>query len=317
MSQVEKIALLADRGVVSVTGTDARAFLDNMITNDMDTLTAGASAIFAGLLTPQGKILFEFFVVPAHDGYLLDTQRDKVSDLANRLAMYKLRSKVAVQDVSGGWDVWTAWGQVPLEHKPWIDPPKTYDARFDLTIIGFRDPRFANDELGMRWFIPLNGRDEVLRQAAAQADVVNLDAYDARRVALGIAEGGRDYPLGDTFPHEANWDRMHGVSFTKGCYVGQEVVARMQNKAVVRKRVVRISGERLTMGADILHGAGVIGRIGTVAGEQALAMLRLDRAVEAADKNEPLLAHGAAIAVDETALADYRRAIADRPVIDL
>ncbi len=303
MSMTGKMALLADRGVVSVTGADARAFLDNMITNDMGMFDQGWSGIFAGLLTPQGKILFEFFVVKANDGYLLDTQRDKAADLAKRLAMYKLRSKVEVTDVSDAFQIFAHW--------PRNDSQVSQAPAGSVVYVDSRD-----QDIGLRSCVMI---PEQLRPSSTMLIKRNdpWGDYDAHRIALGIPEGGKDYPLGDTFPHEANWDRMQGVSFTKGCYVGQEVVARMQNKAVVRKRVVRIAGERLTIGADILHGSGVIGRIGTVAGGQALAMLRLDRAAEAEDKDEPLLADGAVIVVDEKALADYRKAVANRPVIDL
>ncbi len=108
-------------------------------------------------------------------------------------------------------------------------------------------------------------------------------------MALGVPEGGKDYEFGDAYPHEANFDLLHGVSFTKGCYVGQEVVARMQNKTVVRKRVVKISANApLTSGVDVLLGEAPIGRVGTVAGGNALAMLRLDRALEAQQKNQTL-----------------------------
>jgi tRNA-modifying protein YgfZ len=131
---------------------------------------------------------------------------------------------------------------------------------------------------------------------------------------LGVPEGGKDYDFGDAYPHEADFDLFNGVSFTKGCYVGQEVVARMHNKSVVRKRVVRLTGSsRLTEGADILMGDVAIGRIGSVDGVNALAMLRLDRAVEANGKGVTLTASGVAVAGDPAALDHYRAAASARP----
>ena len=135
---------------------------------------------------------------------------------------------------------------------------------------------------------------------------------------MGIAEGGRDYPLGDTFPHEANYDRDAGVSFTKGCFVGQEVVARMQNKTVVRKRVVAITGTApLTAGAEVLiGGTAAIGTIGSVDGSRALALLRIDRADEDADKGQTLTTtDGATVTADPAALAVYRASAAARAAL--
>lgn len=283
------VALLADRGVVSLSGADAVDFLDNLATNDLSGMRTG-EARFAGLLTPQGKILFEFFALRTEDGWLLDTCTDRAGDLVKRLTMYKLRAKIALADVSADYGIAAAWGPAaPTVEDGWC----------------YADPRHG--DLGWRLIVP-RARLESL------AGRVVLDAlYHERRVALGVPEGGRDYALGDTFPHEANYDRLHGVSFTKGCFVGQEVVARMQNKTVVRKRVTLVTGtEPLTTGAEIRVGAAVIGTVGSVAGPHGLALLRLDRAVEAADKGEPLVAGGATIIVDAAALDHYRASVAAR-----
>ena len=150
------------------------------------------------------------------------------------------------------------------------------------------------------------------------ADAAARDDYERRRVALGVPEAPADYALGDTFPHEANLDRLGGISFTKGCFIGQEVTARMQNKSVVRKRIVRVSAaEPLMTGADVTIGSAAIGRIGSVAGSEALAMLRLDRAAEAQDKGLTPTAEGVAITVEAESLAAYRKSVAERPTVDL
>ena len=284
------VALLADRGVVSLSGADAEGFLDNLATNDLTGMATG-SARFAGLLTPQGKILFEFFALRTEDGWLLDTLGSKVGDLVKRLTMYKLRAKVVLADVSDDYAVAAAWGPAsPVVGDGWC----------------FADPRSA--ALGWRLIVP--------RAAAARlASGATEDDYHRLRIAIGVAEGGRDYPLGDTFPHEANYDRDAGVSFTKGCFVGQEVVARMQNKTVVRKRVAAITGSAaLTPGAEVLiSGTAAIGAIGSVDGTRGLALLRIDRAAEAADKGQTLAtADGAAVTVDPAALDRYRASAAAR-----
>ena len=283
------VALLADRGVVSLSGADAEDFLDNLATNDLTGIAVG-EARFAGLLTPQGKILFEFFALRTEDGWRLDTLGAKVGDLIKRLTMYRLRAKVALADVSAEFAVAATWGPAP---------PAVSDGWC------YRDPRSA--ELGWRLIVP--------RAAAAGFEGGAIeDDYHHHRVALGVAEGGRDYPLGDTFPHEANYDRHAGVSFTKGCFVGQEVVARMQNKAVVRKRVAAITASTpLTTGTDALIGTAAIGAIGSVDGTRGLALLRIDRAAEAADKGQTLAtADGAVVTVDPATLDRYRASAATR-----
>lgn len=255
------------------------SFLDNLATNALDTLQPN-DVRFAALLTPQGKIQFEFFALRTSDGFLLDTLKAKSAELIKRLTLYKLRAKVTIADDTSA---------VSVSPTP--------------AGLSFVDPRHV--DLGFR---------------CIGCDVRTGDtrAYHTQRVALGIPEASRDYPLGDTFPHEANYDLVHGVSFTKGCFVGQEVVARMQNKTVVRKRVVKIAGESaLTEGAPILLADAEIGRIGSVDGNNALAMLRLDRASEARDKGLSLAAHGVAITPEPAALARYAQSVIDRPVIDL
>jgi folate-binding protein YgfZ len=269
------LALLADRGVLRVEGVDAARLLQDVISNDLDLLDR-MPAVHAGLLSPQGKILFEFFVVRAGDAFLLETQRQAGPELVRRLSLYKLRAKVAIADVSAAYAVCVAWGAAAPQSPP--------------SFPCYRDPRLA--ELGVRMLAP------------AGADLVELCAglgaepgdWHAHRIALGVPEGGRDFRFGDAFPHEADFDLLNGVSFTKGCFVGQEVVSRMQHRAVVRKRIVPIVARTpLQAGAEITAGQAAIGTVGSVAGCQGLAMLRLDRAGEARARGEVLLAAGTAV----------------------
>jgi tRNA-modifying protein YgfZ len=291
---VGQTALLSDRGVVRAIGADAGKLLDGLISNDMDQL-ARQPAIHAALLSPQGKILFAFFVVKSGPEFLLDVARDRAADLAKRLNFYKLRAAAQISDISAEMTVAARWGggaqSVPRG------------------ILAYPDPRHPN--LGTRLLLP-TARIPELGALDASAD-----AYHAHRIACGIPEEGRDYPLGDTFPHEANFDLLNGASFSKGCYVGQEVVSRMHNKTVVRKRVVKITGEGLVTGTAIKHGEGVIGTVGSVAGATALALLRLDRAAEAADKSQSLTVDGHTIVVEPAALDRYRASVLAKPVVDL
>lgn len=293
----EMIAALTDRGVICVAGADASAFLQGLLTNDLSDLAA-RQAVYAGLLSPQGKILFEMLAVKTSEGFLLDVDQAKCADLVKRLTMYKLRAKVEIKDVSAEYVTLALWGE---------EPARSGDM---LGSVSFRDPRSA--DLGSR----------ILAEAALAADIAAATkaadstpaAYHAHRIALGVPEGGKDYDFGDAYPHEANFDLFNGVSFTKGCYVGQEVVARMQNKTVVRKRVVKVTASAaLTCGASVLLGETAIGRIGSVDGAIGLAMLRLDRVAEAAEKNISLNANGIAITVDSAPLNRYHASIAARP----
>jgi tRNA-modifying protein YgfZ len=286
--------ILADRGVISASGADAGRLLDGLITNDMAAL-AKTPAIHAGLLSPQGKILFAFFVVKSGPEFLLDVSADQAAHLVKRLNFYKLRADAKFSDVSADMNVVVQWGAaIP-------DVPRG--------VLAYADPRHPH--MGARLILQ-RGRVPELGALAATAD-----AYHVHRIVCGVPEEGRDYMLGDTFPHEADFDLLAGASFTKGCFVGQEVVSRMQNKTVVRKRVVRVSGQGLSTATEIKHGEGVIGTIGSVAGSAALAMLRLDRAVEAAAKGEALTANGHPLTVNEADLARYTASVAARPVINL
>jgi hypothetical protein len=279
-----KIALLPDRGVVRVAGEDAHKLLQGVVTSDMD-LLAAQPAIHAALLTPQGKILVDFFVVRVPGGFLLETAKDQVAGLIKRLGMYKLRAKAEIGDASADHRCFALWGDSPQS------PGET---------ASFRDPRLA--ELGLR----------ILAEATFAASTTGRDApgeaYHAHRIALGVPEGGKDYRFGDAFPHEANFDLLGGVSFTKGCFVGQEVVSRMQHRGTARKRIVILEAAApLQPGAEIAAGAATIGTVGSVAGNRALATVRLDRAAEAKAKGEPLTAGGIAVAVR---LPDYMKSAA-------
>jgi folate-binding protein YgfZ len=269
-----RTALLPDRGVVRVSGEDAGKLLQGIITGDM-ALLSSQRAIHAALLTPQGKILFEFFVVRSGDAFLLETAGDQVAALVRRLALYKLRAKADIRDMQDAYSVSAAWGGPEQD-------------RGEASHVAFPDPRLP--ELGTR----------VLAEGGPAAGGTDADAqdYHAHRIALGVPEGGKDYAFGDTFPHDANFDLLEGVSFGKGCFVGQEVVSRMQHRGTARKRIVIVeSGQSLHSGSPVVAGQATIGTLGSVAGSRALALVRLDRADEAERKGEPLTVAGAAVAI--------------------
>jgi len=280
-----KAALLADRGVVKVAGDGARNFLHGLVTADVLDLTPG-TARFCALLTPQGKIIADFIVTeaPAKDGggFFLDVQRALCVTLVAKLNIYKLRAKVIVEDLSAVLGVLAAWdGSGAI---------KRDTTKFGLS---YADPRLP--ALGFRVMLP----PHLAAQAAAELGATLVDAgpYEAHRVALGVPQGGLDFSYGDAFPHETDMDQLGGVDFTKGCYVGQEVVSRMEHRGTARTRAVpvRYDGAPPAAGAAVTAGDRQVGTMGSAAAGRALALLRLDRVAEAIARGEPLFGGGVPI----------------------
>jgi hypothetical protein len=283
MSQCN-LAILADRTVVRVEGPGARAFLQGMITNDINKAGDGA-AIHTGLLTPQGKILFDFFAVPEGDGYLLECGKAQASALTRRLLFYRLRAQVKIKE-EPSFMVAAAWGEAP---------------RLPDGAIAYADPRLPS--LGLRILLPSDARIADLGCALVpEAD------YRARRIGLGVPEGGRDYVHGDAFPHDALFDQLNGVDFKKGCYVGQEVVSRMEHRGTARKRIVGVEGEGPlpAPGTEITAGGNPIGTLGSTSGTSGLALLRLDRAEEAKAAGIPLRAGDVTVALRIPSWASFK-----------
>jgi folate-binding protein YgfZ len=292
-----KAALLPDRGVVKVSGDDARDFLNGLVTTDVTLLRPNLGR-FGALLTPQGKITADFLITEAPaghgGGFLIDCPRALAQALADKLGFYKLRAKVAVENLSDSFGVLAAWDG---------DPAVMPD-------LAFVDPR--NPALGWRILAPVELKQKVADLIGA--DLVDSSAYEAHRIASGVPRGGLDFMYGDAFPHETNMDRLHGVDFDKGCYVGQEVVSRMQHRGTARTRTVRIILENFSPepGMAILAGDKPVGTIGSTAGQNGLALIRIDRVADALQAGTPLTAGGLAIrlADPDDVLAAPRQTVA-------
>ena len=271
-----KLAHLTRRGVIRVTGPDAVKLLDGLVTNSLDQLDEHP-AIHTGLLSPQGKILFDFFITRAGDDLLIDTTASHVAELIKRLTFYRLRADAAFEDMSKQLIVVAAWGS-ELPNVPG-------------GIIAVPDPRHR--ALGSRLILPQERLAELPGERTDEA------AYDAHRITIGIPEAGIDFALGDTFPHEALYDQLHSVDFSKGCFVGQEVVSRMQHRGTARKRIVPVEGQSaLVPAAEVIAGTATIGSLGSVHDNRGLALLRLDRANEAVAKGEPMIAGDVTVAIN-------------------
>ena len=284
-----KAALLPDRSVIKLVGDSARNFLHGLVTADILELTPGV-ARFCALLTPQGKIIADFFVVQeaADGGFYLDIPRAQSAAVVEKLNLYKLRAKVGIENHTETYAVLAAWSAGP-HVAPAPQAPETGEA-VGLT---YQDPRLP--ALGTRVILS----PSLVAAALAQfgATLVDASDYEAHRIALGVPKGGTDFSYGDAFPHESDMDQLGGVDFTKGCYVGQEVVSRMEHRGTARTRAVPISYDEVAprAGAPVTAGERQLGVMGSAAAGRGLALLRLDRVAEAIAAGVPLSAGGVPI----------------------
>jgi folate-binding protein YgfZ len=233
---IRKPCHLSDRAVIAVSGPEATGFLQGLVTNDVTKLTQ--QPLYAALLSPQGKILFDFLMSALDDTVLIDVQKDQRPALAKRLSMYKLRAKVEIA------------------------------ARDDLIVIadeGPDDPRLA--ALGQRTIVP-----------AGIETVDGASAYHEWRFGLGVPEAA-DFGSEKVFAMDGGLDELNAISFTKGCYVGQELTARMKHRGTDRKRLLPFNApeSELEAGTAIVSGDVEIGTIMSSYGDAGFALVRLDR----------------------------------------
>lgn len=245
------VAHLEDRAVIAVAGPEARPFLQGLITNDVERLEPG-KGLYAALLTPQGKILFDFFLVEGDGAILIDCLASARDPLLKRLSLYKLRSKITLEP-RDQLAVLAAWGGSTVRYA-----------------ISYPDPRLA--ELGQR---------AIIARGEMRSDLLDAETYHAHRLALGIPESG-DFGSDRMFALDADLDELHAVDFEKGCYVGQELTARMKHRGTARKRLLPI--EFATDGArdSSIKAAGKeIAEVVSEYGQRGFAQVRLDRLEEA------------------------------------
>jgi folate-binding protein YgfZ len=246
--RMTSLAQLPARGVVAVGGEDRVAFLQGLVSNDVEQAVPGR-AVWAALLTPQGKWLADFFVLSDGERLLLDCERAQAPMLAQRLGRYRLRSRATLADESETLRVYAAWGGAP-------DLP--------AEVVAAPDPRLP----AAGWRVLSAG------ELAANADA---EAYDAHRLVLGLPDGSRDMEAEKSVLLEAGFDELAGVSWSKGCYMGQELTARTKYRGLVKRRLVpvEILGPPPAPGTPVLRGGAEVGTMRSSAGTQGLALLRL------------------------------------------
>jgi folate-binding protein YgfZ len=291
--------LLDDRAAILVSGPDAEHFLQNILTTDLDRLENGQAKPGA-LLSPQGKILFDFLISRAgENAFRLDCRADVADDFVRRLTLYRLRAKaeIAKQDqavVSVVWGVDSAGSET--------DSSSVVDTRIRLEPVFRAYGAVLPPPLKREGDTGAAAPPSPLRGGGMQAD-----AYTALRIANGVAESGADYQLGDAFPHDVLLDQTGGVGFQKGCYVGQEVVSRMQHRGTARRRVLLVAADAAlpAPGTELTVDGRSVGTLGSISGTSGLAVARIDRVKAAMDEGKPILAGDVPVVLSIPAWAKF------------
>tara|TARA_R110002096_G_scaffold76326_5_gene180450 strand:- start:10119 stop:10991 length:873 start_codon:yes stop_codon:yes gene_type:complete len=260
---VTKVSLLPDRVVCKIGGAERQDFLQNLLTNNLERVSQ-TRAIYTLLQTPQGKYLFDFFIVEQDGHYLIDCDRDAAPELLKRLMFYKLRADVTLASMGDDWVVGAIWDTETSSEAGQVDV--FHDG------LRFNDPRLS--ALGQRFMVPAALADAALSIGEASTP----QDYDAHRIALAVP-GAQDLIADKTFPMEANLDLLNAIDFQKGCFVGQEVTSRTHRKGQVRKRIVtvRATADLPAPHTAVMAGERQAGELLSSSGSQGLALLRLDR----------------------------------------
>ncbi|HUC61061.1 MAG TPA: folate-binding protein [Alphaproteobacteria bacterium] len=278
-------ALYDERACLRVAGADRLSFLQGLISNDVGKIGGKAGgnigngrAIYAALLTGQGRMLHDLFLVahPTDEAILIDAEAARLDDLKRRLQMYKLRAKVEIVDARAEYAVALAWGDGAAAKFGLASEPG--DASTWGGGVAFVDPRLA--ALGCRAILPRASAAATLERAGLKA--APLAGHRRLRLALGVPEGSGDLPPEKALPMENGLDALNGVDFDKGCYVGQELTARMKHRALVKRRLVpvAIEGRAPALGTPILLGSDEVGELRAAEDGVGLALLKLE-AIEA------------------------------------
>lgn len=285
----KSFVLLEDRGIVRASGPEIRPFLQGLITNDIDKATFGR-AIYAALLTPQGKYLHDFFIVALPDeaggeAIYLDCERKRAADLVSRLNAYKLRSKVTIENVTDRFRAIAMLGDGPHDS----EALHGFEGRGGPFAGGlcYVDPRYAG--VGARALLADNGFSELM-----EADFKEQapEYYERQRIYYGLPDGSRDLEIEKSLPLEANFDQLNGIDWEKGCYVGQELTARTHYRGLVRKRLLpaEIDGPLPAFGTPVTADGEEIGTMRTAFDGYGIGFFRIEALIKAVNADLPVSA---------------------------
>lgn len=283
MTQAASFVPLPARGLIQLSGPDARDFLQGLISNDV-TKVGPERAIYAALLSPQGKFLHDFIVANLGEALMLDCERARLGDLGQRLAGYRLRAQVDLADASDDYRLVAAMGgDIHGRFGLSAEPGNCTAFAGGLALVDPRDRR-----LGVRVVLPARSANAPLE--ALGISEVPFERYEALRLSLGVPDGSRDLAIDKAILVESNFEALNGVDFTKGCYVGQELTARTKYRGLVKRRLmrVRIEGTAPAPGTALSINGKEAGEMRTAMSDMGLAVIRLDRLDEAS--GEPLVA---------------------------
>ena len=287
---------LESRGVLAVAGGDAAEFLQDLVSNDIEHVGEGCVA-YAALLTPQGKYLHDFMVARDTGTFLLDCEAARLIDLGQRLGAYRLRADIELLDATEDWRVVSLLGEgAETRLGRALSGPGAAAALEGGGLI-YRDPRPQMP--GFRAFIPRDAGFAVLEAAGISAG--KATDYERVRIAAGVPDGSRDMTVNQSTLIEFGFEALRGVNFEKGCYVGQELTARTKYRGLMRRRLQRVfvDGALPAPGTLIMANDKEVGQICSGLGDQALALLRLDRSAEAETAEISLTAGKATLRLSE------------------
>lgn len=285
MTDLATYVPLPARGLITVAGVDSRSFLQGLISNDIEKVNAGR-AIYAALLSPQGKFLHDFIIAALVDTLVLDCEKARLGDLGRRLAAYKLRANVALADATDDYVIAAIPGPASAGR---LGLPADAGAALPFGGgIAFCDPR--NTALGARAILPAAQGFAPLD--AAGLERAPIEVYERLRLSLGVPDGSRDMAVDKATLLENNFEALNGVDFAKGCYVGQELTARTKYRGLVKRRLMRVraEGKLPPPGTVLMQDGKEAGEMRSGLDDLGLALIRLDRLEAAPDR--PFLADG-------------------------
>jgi folate-binding protein YgfZ len=266
-------APLTDRSIISVEGPDSRGFLQGLISNDITQVTSN-KAIYAALLTPQGKYLFDFFISQSGDKLLIECEKNRISDLMKRLRVYKLRANANLLDETEKYSVFALWGD-GVGKAMGLDKIGQGSAKETSGGVKMIDPRL--EAAGGRVIFPVNSAEIEIKLIGAGP--ANPSDYDLHRLKLGLPSASNDLVIDKATLLESGFDELNGIDWNKGCYMGQELTARTKYRGLVKKRLISVTIEGVAPepGMPIMVGDKNVGEMRSSNGNNGIAILRLDQ----------------------------------------